>query len=432
MSYTFKERYLFDASARLDGSSKFGKKQQQAPFWSVGAGWQMHKESFIPSHIFSDLKLTGNIGTVGSTTFQAYQALTRYEYNQVLNYHGLLGAGIKAIGNDYLQWQTTYMRSIALNMGVLKNRVVVNFNYYSNLSKDAVNDLTLAPSSGFMTYTSNVGSILNAGYDFRINVRIISSKDLQVGVSANGNHNKNEIKEISDGLDAYNQKVLEKQQNDSEEDEIKSEFSTATGAVLQFYEGKSMYSIYAVPSLGIDPITGREVYINRKGEMTYDWNALDQVEVGQDNPTLSGSLGFYVTWKQLSLNTSFRYKFGGQSYNSTVVNRVENANLEENVDKRVFEERWREPGDITSYKGIDSKYGTFASSRFVQDENLLQLKSLQVKYDFKTAQAKKLGLAKLRCSVNFNDVFYLSTIKQERGLTYPFARTISFSLNAGF
>ena len=73
-------------------------------------------------------------------------------------------------------------------------------------------------------------------------------------------------------------------------------------------------------------------------------------------------------WKDLSVNLSFGYEWGGQQYNSTLISRVENADKKYNVDRRVYEDRWKEPGDRTFFKGINETTATQATSRFVQDE----------------------------------------------------------------
>ena len=108
-------------------------------------------------------------------------------------------------------------------------------------------------------------------------------------------------------------------------------------------EGDSQNAIYAVPSLGIDPSNGRELFLKKSGEVTYTWDARDRVFCGVDQPDYRGNINTMFMWRDLSVNLSFGYEWGGQQYNSTLINRVENADKKYNVDRRVYEDRWKEP-----------------------------------------------------------------------------------------
>ena len=113
---------------------------------------------------------------------------------------------------------------------------------------------------------------------------------------------------------------------------------------------------------------------------------------------------------------------------------MENVDLSaENVDRRVLLDRWQKPGDVTTMKDIrDRNITTGATSRFVQKDNTLQFSSVTLSYDFRTELLRKAHISMCRLSLVANDIFYLSSIKRERGLDYPFARTFSFSLSLSF
>ena len=131
---------------------------------------------------------------------------------------------------------------------------------------------------------------------------------------------------------------------------------------------------------------------------------------------------------------SFSYDWGKWAYNETLVNEVENADVQySNVDRRVLTDRWQKPGDIAPLKDIkDIKSVTMPTSRFVQDDNELSLSALTLSYDFDTNFVKKLCLQRLRFELSSNDLFRISTVRQERGTSYPFARSVNFSLRATF
>ena len=173
-------------------------------------------------------------------------------------------------------------------------------------------------------------------------------------------------------------------------------------------------AVWAVRSLGIDPATGDEIFLTKDGETTTEWKAEDQVVCGDAMPKCSGTFGINMDYRGIFLNMSFYYQFGGQIYNQTLVDRVENANVSLNVDKRIYNAVWKKPGDRV-------------------DLNELRLSSLNVGYDFRHCTfLKKSRLQQLKASFYMDDVFRASTVKTERGLTYPFARTFSFSLQATF
>jgi TonB-linked SusC/RagA family outer membrane protein len=441
--YSFDNRFLVDFSARMDGSSKFGKLQRSAPFWAVGIGWNLHNENFFKTNDkINSLRLTANIGTTGSVEFDAYQALTTYKYISDDRYYNYAAAMIKGIGNKDLKWQRTLNRNIGFEATLFNNRFQLKANYYVNTTNDLLTDMTVAPSIGFDSFKSNVGKVENKGFEANLNLSLIKNEgsSFYVNVFANVRHNENKILEISGYLKDYNDRIIKMLNEEKDRENIYDtrnkapEDLKAANPYLEFQEGKSLTAIYAVRSLGIDPIIGKEVFLKRDGKTrTYEWDAADRVEVGDSAPDFEGYLGANIDYKGFSLNLSFNYQLGGQIYNSTLIDRVENTDLHYNADKRVLEERWKNPGDLSFYKRINkSDNYTRASSRFVEDEDMLALNSVRFSYTLSNKTVKKLGLSNLKCSAYMNDVFRISTVKQERGLFYPFARTFSFSIQANF
>lgn len=203
---------------------------------------------------------------------------------------------------------------------------------------------------------------------------------------------------------------------------------------VRYQEGQSMSAIWAVRSLGIDPGTGNELFLTKKGDLTYTWNADDQVVCGDELPKFTGTFGFNLDWKGFIINTSFYFRLGGQMYNQTLVDKVEDSDLQYNVDRRVYTGRWTTPGQKAEYKKLtDPVYFTRPTSRFVQDLSELQMTSLNVGYDFRNCKFMKSGIVeRLKLSFYMNDVFRASTVKIERGTDYPFARSFSFQLQATF
>ena len=200
----------------------------------------------------------------------------------------------------------------------------------------------------------------------------------------------------------------------------------------RYFDGADPDAIWAVRSAGIDPATGREIFIKKNGELTYDFSYDDEVIIGCSRPKVEGVLGSSFSWKGFSMNFDFRYRMGGYSFNSVLYNKVENittSQLKYNQDKRALYDRWQKPGDIAKFKNIADSQSTPMSSRFVQKDNTLTLESLRVGYEFKPEIARKVGVSSLRLNAYMNDIFRISSIKQERGTSYPFSRSVSFNLS---
>ena len=199
-----------------------------------------------------------------------------------------------------------------------------------------------------------------------------------------------------------------------------------------YEEGESLSALKVVRSAGIDPATGREIFIKRDGSFTYTYDANDKVIVGDSNPLGSGSISSYLYYKGFSLTASFGYSFGAKAYNSTLVTRIEGANKEFNADERVFTDRWKRPGDVTRFRDIATEETSYQTSRFIETNNYFTLRSLSLGYDIPQAWLKQFRFRQARLELLTNDLFYWSTVKRERGLDYPFARSVEMSLRIGF
>ena len=424
-NYSFKNKYLLDASVRVDGSSAFGADKRFAPFWSVGAGWNVHKEAFFKNLDFiSQLRLKGSMATLGSIGFPAYQARSIYQYQTSNWYSTGIGATIYGYGNSNLEWQKTRTTDAGVDLGFLKDRIVISPRYFYKLTKGLISDINLAPSTGFKTYKDNLGDMSNKGFELYVVANVLRSSDWNVNLTGNMTHQKNQIVHISESLKAFNTNIDNFQTNTDN-----NAFSTP---ITRYVEGKSLNTIYAVKSLGIDPENGKEIYMKKDGSLTYNWDVKDIQDVGNTTPTAEGFFGSSVSYKRFMVSFSFHYRFGGQAFNQTLIDRVENADPRFNVDSRVLSQRWKQPGDKAFFKDINDLSKSYVSSRFVQKDNLLELQSLYFSYDFNPTLIRRLGMQNLRLATTANDLFRTSSIAVERGLAYPFARSLTFSVQASF
>lgn len=410
-------KYFLDLIYRYEGSSKFGKNTRFAPFWSVGAGWNIHNESFLQGKGIELLKLRASIGYLGNISFEPYQAITSYNYASGYNYVKGIGAIPKTIGNPDLRWERTLTSNVGIDLTMFKGRWDLTFDAYVKNTDDLLVNVTKAPSVGVTTARENLGAIENKGVELRTRVMPIKNKNLQWSISATYAYNKSKIKQISNALMSKN----EENRN-----------AKGTAPLPIYEEGGSLTALKVVPSAGIDPATGREIYIKRDGTYTFDYDARDKVTFGDEAPWAQGSLSSYLTYKQWSASASFGYSLGGLVYNQTLATRVEGADPKYNADERVFNDRWKQPGNYAKYRNIADYSTPQQTSRFVQVNNYLTLQSLSVAYDFTPWQIRKLGLTRLRLELLTNDLFYLSSIKRERGLDYPYARSVEMSVRFSF
>lgn len=419
INYSFDDRYFADFSGRLDGSSKYGKDKRFAPLWSVGAGWNINNEKFMKDlGWLTRLTLRASIGETGNQNFDPYQARTTLEYNTEVSYYDGLGAMFMAYGNTSLEWQTSLKRNIGLDLEILQRRLSLRFDYYNDRTDGLLLPVTVAPSLGFASYTENYGEQTNRGYEFDINAVLVRTDNFDFAVDFSGTHNENKITKISSALRALNK------ENNEEGDQ--------TQPIAMYEEGESINAIKAVRSLGINPASGKELFLTKDGRITEEWNYEDKIVAGCTDPKLEGNIGANVMWKNWQLSVQMRYSFGAQQYNSTLAERVEGVEPYYNVDKRVLEERWQQPGDKTFFKDIADRSVSNMTSRFVQDYNYLEMSNISLSYRLPREWLKKLGLSSVRVGLNTSDLFYVSTIKRERGLDYPFARQFTFSLNLNF
>ena len=419
INYTYDGRYYLDLSGRVDGSSTFGSNKKYAPFWSVGIGWNLHQENFLKGNNWlNTLRLKTSYGQTGSQTGSGSGASTVYAYQSGNRYMNWMGSTLQEWGNPNLTWQTTNEFNVGTEVGLLNGRIKAEFDFYLKKTSNLLSSMDIPRSTGLSSYIANVGEVKNRGWEASLNAYLVRDTEREFNVILSGQlvYDKNWISKLSEAIQEQNEAIL------ADED-----YEVAN----LFYEGRPQNSIYTVRSLGIDPSTGEEIYLDKDGNITDEWKAGDKVFVGQSDPRYRGNLNAMVMWKGLTFNMGFYYYWGGKTYNQTLVDRVEvtyNDLTTSNVDRRVYEDRWMEPGDHTFFKGF-SEEETKATSRFVMKDNVLEMSSVSLQYRWDTDWVRKyLGAQSVTFGLNMNDLFHWGTIKQERGIDYPFARNIQASI----
>lgn len=420
VNYSYDNTYLFDATYRLDGSTTFGNNERFSPFWAIGVGYNMHNALNLNSDVVQKLKFRANIGSTGNQSFgNSIVTTSVYGFNNITNIFGQ-GVFLQTLDNPDLKWQTTLDSSFGLEGTFFNNRLNIEYNIFNKKTDPLVVSIDLPSSTGVNAYPLNAGNLNTKGME--VNLRFSPIYNIEneivwtIGYTA---------LLLDSKYDGFNQTL-----NSLNENEITSQ------SLIRFRDGFSPDDIWAVPSLGIDPANGREVFATKEGGTSYEYSSNDEIVIGSTRPDVEGVISSNFRIKNFSLGLNLRYRLGGDIYNYALYNKVENISSEgitQNQDVRALFDRWKNPGDITRFKSISITDFTPISSRFIQKENVILGESINLAYDFSNSKwVDHLGLSRLRLSAYMNDIFRISTVKVERGIEYPFARAISFSLNASF
>ncbi len=419
--YSYEDRYLLDINYRRDGASMFGTNNRFRSTWSLGLGWNIHKEAFMAGQtLFQQLKLRGSVGNPGNQNFSAYQAFTTYKFNSAMSNVFGVGVLVDALGNPDLKWQSTTNYTLGTDITMLSNRLNLNLDVFRKVTDPLLAVITTPGSTGVKTVAMNLGQQATNGVELtaRVSPVYIPQRDIVWTISLNGRSYRSKYSKIGAALDELN----------------KANQKLPTGTT-RYYDGGSPTAIWGVRSAGIDPATGKEVFIKKDGTYTFDYSVDDEVVLGDEQPDVEGTIGTSFYWKGFSLSVYLRYELGGQVFNSALYDKVENISLSDinyNQDKRALYDRWSPTNRYAKYKNISLVQTTEKSSRFVMDNNVLTGESVSLSYEFRQPFIKKAGFSALTLQANMNDFFYASTVKQERGTDYPFARTVSFSVSATF
>ncbi|MDE5612709.1 MAG: TonB-dependent receptor, partial [Odoribacter sp.] len=424
-NYSFDERYLLDVNYRFSGSSETGADNRWGHFWSVGGGWNVHNESFMESlEWMNRFKLRASVGYTGSQGFSSYDAIPTFIYYQSSSYAGAVGSYVKGLANSALRWQEKYDINAGVDLNLLRNRLTARFDYYIGTTKGMITNVTVPYTTGFSTYVANLGEVENKGWEAYLNYKVYDNKRDYINVYAGMANNKNTLKKISNSLRAWNDARDKDAMSDPNDAGNREKIITPS---VKYYEGCSMSAIWAVRSLGIDPQNGKEIFLKKDGTVTYEYDVADQIVCGDAQPKFNGNVGFNGEIKCFGFSATANYRFGGEYYNQTLVDKVENALVQYNVDRRVLTGRWQKEGDMARFKAVTDRTLTQPTSRFVEKYNLFTLSSLSLYYDFRECNfVKNSFLERLKITAYTNDLFVISSVKTERGTSYPFARTFSF------
>ena len=415
---SWRNRYFADGTWRTTGSSQFGENNRYGHFWSGGLGWNILNEPFMKQakKHFDIFKLRASTGYTGKVSFSPFQAMTMYQYNNSYEYKNGIGAVPITIGNIDLTWERTMNYNVGFDLRMFDRRLNFTADAYIRNTTDLLLDKSFAPSTGVTSAKANLGELQNKGIEFQLDGYVIRNNDFYWRLATMGYMNRNKITKIDKALEEINK------QN-------QANASTSLAPLPQYAEGESVTALKLVRSAGIDPATGKEVYIKRDGTFTFEYDPADRVLIGDTEPAFNGTFSTNVFWKGFSVYALFSYRMGAWVYNTTRASKVEGSDPQYNADKRVFDDRWKQPGDVAFYKNIADSSRPEQTTRFAELENTLTLGSLNISYEFDDKICKTLHVRNMRTGINFTDILRLSSVKIERGTNYLYSQGFELFLN---
>ena len=431
-NYNYKYRYLIDFNYNADGSTAFGRNQKFQNFWSLGLGWNIKRESFAQHwNWLHNLKLRASYGVNGN---QNVNNLSTNVYSYFPG-NDIFGAAsyLSGYANPNLRWQVVTKTSAGVDASVLQGRLNLTLDVYQTDTDPMVVNLEQKLSSGVANYPVNLGYIKVKGIEFMTNAQIIRNipKDIHLTLRLNARANQSHYGGFFQALANLNQQY--------KQDQTTYEQMKNINSLVQYRDGGSPNDMWAVRSLGIDPASGREVFLTKDGVPTFDYKADDRVVIASRNPAISGYFGFTFRLKSFTANFNFGYSLGGYDINQALFQKVENITASSviyNQDRRALYDRWQKPGDVSKFKNINltqNSTTTPISSRFIQKNNYFHGESAKISWNFtKTPWIKIVHLSDLQVHASYSDLFHISTIKRERGIEYPNARSFTIGLTAVF
>jgi TonB-linked SusC/RagA family outer membrane protein len=431
-TYDLDGKYLFKASVRRDGSSRFGANQRFGTFPAFSAGWIISEESFLNnSETLSFLKLRGSWGQLGNADIGGdYPSLFLFSG---VSYNQRPGLAPVQPGNNNLTWETSSQTDIGIDFGFLNSKISGEIDYYRKDTQDLLFSVPLIPSSGAASINQNIGTLKSQGFEFVLNTENISTDDFSW--STNFNISTNNIELLS--LPNANADIV-------------------NGLNINRV-GEPVAAFYLREYAGVDPANGDALYFinteNPDGSLdkstTTNVNEAQRIVAGNPFPELISGLTNTMLYKNFDLSFTFQGEWGASIYNNGGRFQSVNGDFYDNqsVDQL---NRWQQPGDITNIPQarLFGGNGSAQSTRFLTKSNFIRLRNLSFGYNLPSEVVQNMGISKLRfyaTGINlltitnypFEDPEARSDVNGQNnpGQTFysaPPARTISIGLNVNF
>ena len=478
-NYGFKDKYLFTASFRADGSSKFGKNNKWGYFPAFSAAWRLGEEEFIKNlNIFSDLKVRLGYGMAGNNRIDSYVSLPMLTSVTYPNGDSTQpGYVSKQIPNPNLKWEANKTFNFGLDFGFFNQRLTISPEFYINRSSNLLLNAKLPTSSGYDSMVINAGETENKGIDLTINSTNIMTKDFTWNTAVTLSHNKNSVKKLT-GVDVqlweasfgYNQNTHIIGVNQP----LGQMYGYVTDGLYQvsdfdYDEATKTYTLKdGVPYSGkkTDVKPGMWKFKNVDGSEDNKITENDKTVIGNAYPKFYGGINNTFTYKDFDLSIFLTYSFGNDVFNATKLTNTKTALQNKNVlDIANSSNRWvvvnkkgelitdpQEMADINKGKTVAAVYDneigdTYIHSWAVEDGSYLKLSNITLGYTFPRKMLSKIGISKLRLYATGSNLltwtkytgFDPEVSTMGSGLTpgvdfgaYPKSRSFVFGINLAF
>ena len=379
VNYGYDRKYLIAFTIRRDGSSRFGADNQYGTFWGVSGAWNIDQEGFLKNNrILNSLKLRASYGSTGNDQIGNFDALGLYGGGGI--YNGSSGISYSQLANPNLKWERNVTTNLGLDFGLFSNRITGTLEVYEKETQDLLINQPLQISTGFSSITSNVGRLTNRGIELTLGADIIKAKRqgaFNWNVGFTFAYNKNEVKELYAGLQI-----------------LPGDNSVQVGQPLGV--------LFTQQFAGVNPATGRPMWYDTLGNVTYQVLAKDRRIIGPHNtPLFQGGLRNSLTFKNFTFDFFFQYEYGRFTSDGQANFLIENI-ARINVLKQAYNERWTTPGQITFFPryltaGTESKgSGAQSGTRTFFKADYVRLKNVAVYYDLSPSLVKRAGLSSFR------------------------------------
>jgi TonB-linked SusC/RagA family outer membrane protein len=401
-NYSYDSRYVVGLVGRYDGSSRFGAGNKFGFFGGVKVAWNIDREAFMSSlPVFSSLRLRASYGTTGNDQIGDFDALGLFGGGGV--YNTSAGISYSQLANPDLKWETNTTTNLGLDFGLLRNRITGSVELYNKKTSDLLLNQPLQLSTGFGSVAANVGAMSNRGIELTIGADIIKAKSAE-GFNWNTSfiwsYNKNEVLNLYNGL-----QFLPVTQGVT----VPSTFP-AQGWVQV---GQPFGILYTQQYAGVNPATGRAMWYDTLGNLTYQTAAKDRRFGGSTLvPLYQGGLRNTFTYKRFSLEAFFQYEYGRYETDGQVNFLIENiARINELT--AVYDKRWTTPGQLTSFPRMNTSAeaknsGTQGGDRLWFKADYIRLKNVLLSYDFTPAVLQRLHVANARFYVQGTNLWTIS------------------------
>jgi TonB-linked SusC/RagA family outer membrane protein len=371
-AYNYDQKYYLTLSGRRDGSSRFGANKRFANFWAVGVTWDIRNESFLKADFISTLKLRGSIGIAGTVPTALYDNLGTY--GLTVKYSDLATATPARLANPDLTWETNQNYDFGVDFGFLKNRITGAIDYYHRKTNDLIYPKNVSLTTGFASYSSNIGNMENKGFEASVSGDLIKRKDLTVTLFASYTNNDNKI------LKLYSDNVLQ--------------------TLSYFKEGEPIYTYYMNRWAGVNPSNGKNLYYKADGSITETYVASDAVLLKGKTPLVKwfGSFGTNVSYKGFDLSAQFYYS--GGNYIMNYQYQVGASNGENLADQQFTDalNYWKKPGDVVPFTNLkdQTQRVTYDTDQYLEKGDYITLRDVVLGYTLPASIAQRIKLKSIR------------------------------------